>query len=110
MIHGYISSSGLNSFLIVQNFANSAHPTEKGSYRLPQMLETIKKLPNRATPYNKQSGQNFALYVLDDYTVHCMPEVRQALLKRGYFLVVIGGGITGDCQVMNFCHSFQKIS
>ena len=26
MIHGYISLSGLNSFLIVQNFANSAHP------------------------------------------------------------------------------------
>ena len=27
MIHGYISLSGLNSFLIVQNFANSAHPS-----------------------------------------------------------------------------------
>ena len=27
MIHGYISLSGLNSFLIVQNFENSAHPT-----------------------------------------------------------------------------------
>ena len=26
MIHGYISLSGLNSFLIEQNFANSAHP------------------------------------------------------------------------------------
>ena len=26
MIHGYISLSGLNSFLIVQNFPNSAHP------------------------------------------------------------------------------------
>ena len=29
MIHGYISLSGLNSFLIVQNFPNSAHPTIK---------------------------------------------------------------------------------
>ena len=28
MIHGYISLSGLNSFLIVQNFPNSAHPTD----------------------------------------------------------------------------------
>ena len=28
-----------------------------------------------------------------------MPEVREAFLKRGYILVVIGGGITGDCQI-----------
>jgi len=28
VIHGYISLSGLNSFLIVQNFPNSAHPTQ----------------------------------------------------------------------------------
>ena len=28
-----------------------------------------------------------------------MPEVRQALQKRGYVLIVIGGGITGDCQI-----------
>ena len=37
MIHGYISLSGLNSFLIVQNFANSAHPTQK-----PQTLTASK--------------------------------------------------------------------
>ena len=45
------------------------------------------------------SHQNFAIYVLDDYAVHLMPEVRQALWKRGYILVVIGGGITGLVQV-----------
>ena len=28
-----------------------------------------------------------------------MPEVKKALLKRGYVLIVIGGGITGDCQI-----------
>ena len=68
----------------------------KGSYRLEQLVETINHLPNR---FNMFSHQNFAIYVLDDYAVHLMPEVRQALWKRGYILVVIGGGITGFVQV-----------
>ena len=72
---------------------------EKGSYRLPQLLKTIEKLPNRATPFNQKSGKNFGIYVLDDYAVHLMPEVRQAVLKRGYIPIVIGGGITGFCQI-----------
>ena len=69
---------------------------EKGSYRLEQMLETIKHLPNR---YNIFNQKGYAIYVLDDYAVHLMPEVREALLKRGYVLVIIGGGITGDIQI-----------
>ena len=28
-----------------------------------------------------------------------MPEVKSALLKRGYILVGIGGGVTGDIQI-----------
>ena len=28
-----------------------------------------------------------------------MPEVRQALFKKGYVLVIIGGGITGGIQI-----------
>ena len=28
-----------------------------------------------------------------------MPEVRQALFKKGYVLVIIGGGITGDIKI-----------
>ena len=43
--------------------------------------------------------KDYAIYVLDDYAVHLMPEVKQALLDRGYILIVIGGGITGDIQV-----------
>ena len=31
--------------------------------------------------------------------MHLQEELRQALLKRGYVLVLIGGGITGDIQV-----------
>ena len=69
-----------------------------GSYQLEHMLETISHLPNRCTtPFSRQSSKNFAIYRLDNYCVHLMPEVRKALLKRGYVLILIGGGITGDC-------------
>ena len=55
----------------------------KVSYRLEQLLETIKHLPNR---FNIFSYANFAIYVLDDYAVHLMPEVgKGALESRIYF-------------------------
>ena len=62
------------------------------------MLATINNLPNRSHPWMKK---DYAIYVLDDYAVHLMPEVREALRKRGYILVVIGGGVTGDIQINN---------
>ena len=40
----------------------------------------IDKLPNR---FNMLTEQSFAINVLDDYSVHLMPEFRQALLKKG---------------------------
>ena len=74
---------------------------EKGSYRLPQMLETISRLPDRCNPYTgtRFTGEGFAIYVLDNYSIHIMPEVKNALLRRGYFPVFLGGGITGHIQV-----------
>ena len=60
------------------------------------MLETINNLPNRSHPWMKK---DYAIYVLDDFAVHLMPEIRKALQKRGYILVLIGGGITGDIQI-----------
>ena len=40
-----------------------------------------------------------------------MPEVRQALFKKGYILVVIRGGITGDVQINDTnCHHHLKCS
>ena len=68
---------------------------EKGSYRLPQMLGTIEHLPNR---HHIFSRKNNAIYSLDNYSVHNMPDVKKALLKKGYVPVPIGGGITGDMQ------------
>ena len=70
---------------------------EKGSYRLSQMLKTIRRLPNRSNMFT--NPKPFGIYVLDDYAVHLMKEVREELLKRGWILVVIGGGVTGDVQV-----------
>ena len=53
--------------------------------------------------------QGFAIYVLDDCSVHLMPEVRQALFKKEYILVIIGGGITGDVQINDTsCHHRLK--
>ena len=68
----------------------------KGSNRLEHLLVTINNLPNR---FNIFSHAGFAIYVLDDYAVHLQPEARKALRKRGYALVVIGGGITGSVEV-----------
>ena len=68
----------------------------EGSYRLEQMLRTISNLPNR---FNIFTRKNYAIYFLDDYSVHLMPEIKEALLKREYVPVIIGGGVTGDIQI-----------
>ena len=68
----------------------------KGSYCLEQMLKTISHLPNR---FNMFTPKNYAIYVLDDYSAHLLTRLKEALLKRGYVYVGIGGGITGDIQV-----------
>ena len=69
---------------------------QKGSHRLEQMLGTISNLPNR---HNIFTMKNYCIYVLDDYSVHIIPKVKEALLKRGYMYVGIRGGVTGDIQI-----------
>ena len=82
--------------------------TPKWSYRIEQILDMIDKLPNR---FNIITEQSIAIYVLDDYSVHLMPEVRQALFKIGYVLVIIGGSIAGDIQINdpNFHRDLKNI-
>ena len=58
-----------------------------GSYREEHMLKTISNLPNRFNPFTQK---DFAIYVLDDYPVHLMPEIQKAYYQRGYVLVVMG--------------------
>ena len=65
----------------------------KGSYCLDEMLKTIWNL---TTKLNIFTPKNYAVYVLDDYRMHLMPEVKEAFLNRGYVPVIIGGGITGN--------------
>ena len=49
------------------------------------------------------------MYVLDDYSVHLMSEVRQALFEKGYVLITISGGITSDIQSNDTnCHRNLK--
>ena len=76
-----------------------------GSYRLDQLLKTIGNLLNRYHPFTQK---DYAIYILDDYAVHLMPEVRKALFQRGYILVIIGGGITGFIQ-SNDTHLHRKL-
>ena len=42
---------------------------------------------------------NYTIYVLDDYNVNLMSEIKEALLKRGYVPVIIGGEVTRDIQI-----------
>ena len=84
-------------------FSTNGH--QKGSYRLEQLLETIKYLPNR---FNIFSHSNFAIYVLHNYTVDLMPKVRKTLWDRGYILLIIGRGITGFVQV-NDTHLHKQL-
>ena len=69
---------------------------QKGSYRLENMLEMVNHLKNR---HHIFTHKDYALYILDDYSVHLQDELRKHLLQQGYVLVVIGGGITGDIQI-----------
>ena len=68
---------------------------ESGSYRIDQLEQTIMNIPNRFNPF---TCKDFAIYVLDNYAVHLMAEVRTLLWERGYVLVINGGGITSYIQ------------
>ena len=78
----------------------------KGSYQIETILSMIDKVPNRYSMFKEQS---FAIFVFDDYYFHLMPEVRQALFKKGYILVIIGGRIIIDIQINDTnCHCNLK--
>ena len=76
-----------------------------GSYRFEHVLKTISNLPNRYDPFTQK---NYATYVLDDYAVHLMSEMRKALFQRGYILVVMGVGTTGFIQA-NGTHLHRQL-
>ena len=59
--------------------------SEKGLYRIDQLKQTIMNFPNRFNPF---TCKDFAIYVLDNYAVHLMAEVRTLLWERGYVLII----------------------
>ena len=68
----------------------------KGSYRLEHVLTFIEKVPAQPCPIFPRKHE---IFTLDDYFVHLHPEVKEALKKKSYFLVILPGAITGDLQV-----------
>ena len=53
------------------------HWAPKGSYRLEQMLATIAILP---TGHHIFAMKSYCIYVLEDYSVHIMPQVKDVVL------------------------------
>ena len=78
---------------------------EKGSYHIKQMLEYINRLPTIPAAFYPERR---VIFTLDDYSAHLPPEIETALFKKGYFLIHIGGGITGDVQVNDTTHHKQS--
>lgn len=76
-----------------------------GFIQFNHMLATI---PNHSNKFSMFSHAGFAIYVLDDYSVHLMPEIKGALRKKGYILVIIGEGIIGFVQV-NDTHLHKEL-
>ena len=68
---------------------------EKGSYRLQNLLQYVENLPAQPVALFPQKR---VIFTLDDYSVHLDPSIQEAMYKKGYFLIIIGGGITGDIQ------------
>ena len=74
--------------------------SETGSYRLNNMLQTIDHLPSllEANEDMATTMKKYKIYLLDDYSVHLLPAVTDALYKKGYILIHISGGISEEVQ------------
>jgi hypothetical protein len=69
----------------------------RGSYREEHVIKFIEKLPQLPVQFLGKPAMK--IFTLDNYSAHLGPDVRKALLKKGYFLIGIPSGITGDVQV-----------
>ena len=70
-----------------------------GSKRLIQIgayLKFIEKVPAQLCSFFPGKRK---IVTLDDYSAHLHPEVKEALKRKGYFSVILPGGIIGDLQV-----------
>ena len=68
----------------------------KGSYRLKHVVKFCDQVPAQLCALFPQKRK---IFTLDNYLAHSDPSVKESLSKRGYFLVILPGGITGVLQV-----------
>ena len=68
----------------------------KGSYRLEHVLKFCNQVPAQPCALFPQKRK---IFTLDDHSAHLDPAVKESLSKRGYFLVILPGGTTGDLPV-----------
>ena len=85
--------------------------SESGSYRLETMLQKIQNLPDRSNLNIFCKEKGYAIYILDDYSVHLMDEVRKAFLKKGYILIIsqLSRKITGIKKICKTWDLYQSI-
>ena len=74
------------------NYPSGVHfqLAEKNSYRVENMLETMKHLINKVNPF---TCKNFDIYICDNYGVNCADNIENTLLVKGYMKIIMGGGI-----------------
>ena len=68
----------------------------KWSYKLEHVMKFCDQVPAQPCVLFPQKCK---IFTLDDYSAYLDPAVKESLSKRGYFLVILPGGITGDLQV-----------
>ena len=65
----------------------------KGLYKLEDVNKFCDYVPAQPCALFPQRRK---IFTLNDYSAHLDPSVKEALKKRGYFLIVLPGGITDD--------------
>ena len=82
----------------------TAQWSDKSSYRVEHVLKYIESLPTIPIHFAPEKRR---IFTLDDYSAYLVPEVEEAFFKKGYFLIIIGGGISGDIQVSDTLYHRQ---
>ena len=75
--------------------------SDSGPYRVAHVMQMVKNLPTFVGPLETMmpgGKKKFRIFTLDDYSAHLDPSIAEELFRKGYILVIIGGGITGDMQ------------
>ena len=78
----------------------------KGSYRLKHVVKFCDQVPAQPCALFPQKCK---IFTLDDYSAHLDSAVKESLSKRGYFLAILPGGITGRLQIKDiYLHHLLK--